>query len=277
MTTRQQRRATERSQLKLGKSVAAFDDAINALPSDAGGKALSMPELMHRMGQAVVDTTLKDDTEVEKVIQIAQGVKYGVAQITQEAMSQLAISIMPIDCVKGCDSCCYMNVVASPVEVLNIAKALRAKLSVEELNDVTDQIRIVAARVAALPSIAARDGARIPCGLLKDHMCSAYTARPLSCLGWTSSRKQDCVDNYEGKTTGTEYSMFGPLFTAATSIGGGMQRGLLDAKLDATPCELNAGLLIALDTPMCEERWLAGETLFETALVKHVDEPVPAR
>ncbi len=195
--TRQQRRASARSQLKLVTKPVEFDDAVNAVPQQPSTQ-YSLSELMHRMGQSIVRTTLLDEEEPEKVIKIAQGAKYGVAQITQHAMNQLTISVMPIECGKGCDYCCYMNVLASPVEVLNIAKQLKNTMSYDELYSLIEQIRLVSIRVAALPSAQARDDAHIPCGLLKDHQCSVYKSRPLACLGWTSASKQDCKDVYDG-------------------------------------------------------------------------------
>lgn len=75
-----------------------------------------------------------------------------------------------IACKQGCDSCCHMKVELTNVEAERIAKA--TGISAQPL------------RVST--SNSDEKFAGIPCPFLKDHKCSIYEDRPLTCRGHAS-------------------------------------------------------------------------------------------
>jgi len=75
-----------------------------------------------------------------------------------------------IACKQGCDSCCHMKVELTNVEAERIAKATG----------------ILAQPLRVSTSNSDEKFAGIPCPFLKDHKCSIYDDRPLTCRGHAS-------------------------------------------------------------------------------------------
>lgn len=75
-----------------------------------------------------------------------------------------------IACKQGCDSCCHMKVELTNVEAARIEKATG----------------ILAQPLRVSTSNSDEKFAGIPCPFLKDHKCSIYNNRPLTCRGHAS-------------------------------------------------------------------------------------------
>lgn len=75
-----------------------------------------------------------------------------------------------VACKQGCDSCCHMKVELTNVEAERIAKATG----------------IAAQPLRSSTSNSDEKFVGIPCPFLKDHKCSIYDDRPLTCRGHAS-------------------------------------------------------------------------------------------
>jgi outer membrane protein assembly factor BamB len=163
-------------------------------------------------------------------------------------------------CSSGCDHCCYLTVEGSAPAIFLIADYLRAQRTPLELKRLKAHLRHTVQRIHGL-NPAERVRAAVPCGLLKNNLCTIYPVRPSGCRSWNSRDVQACARVLKeggGDLRGVQDQRpFG--------IVAGIEEGLA-AVLRAAgfpdagqQYELNAALLIALDHSDAAERWLAGE------------------
>jgi Fe-S-cluster containining protein len=168
------------------------------------------------------------------------------------------------ECTAGCASCCHLMVMATPFEVLSIARHLlegaKAAFNIEVIRQ---RLR----RIAELPlDWTERAKARLPCALLdEDNRCSIYEQRPSMCrvaLSQSRAACEACLHDAAGAIPCVEQ----PRKIAAASQMG-VDYALISRRRRSTELvELSRALLIALaDYQGVLSAWLAGEEPFACA------------
>jgi hypothetical protein len=164
-----------------------------------------------------------------------------------------------LDCKMGCAHCCSLIVTAAAPEVLQLAVSIRQGRDRE-----AEAIRTrVGESRAAAGHLTIGDTVRkpVPCGLLSDDACTRYAARPLGCRGHVSQSVDACLANVADPTALIPGSR--PHGEAALDCKLALFAALKAHRLPHRSYELNAALERALDTKDAEQKWLAGEDIFE--------------
>jgi hypothetical protein len=198
-----------------------------------------------------------------QVIAIAEHARTLADKSIQEALRQRPPR-RPLACREGCAWCCHKRVGTSTPEVIRIVEFLRERLSAEEWQALVERICQRDDERRALQQRDSWAAARLPCALLVDNRCSAYSVRPLTCRGFNSSDAEACEQSYRSRSR-TEVPVHQPQNRLATFVLDGMRSGLTEAGLKGELLELTAALRIAVTVPDAVERWLAGEAVFAPA------------
>jgi hypothetical protein len=159
-----------------------------------------------------------------------------------------------------------LRVITTIPEVLHIAAAIRDRTSTDQAA-IRDRIAAHRTAVAGLDN-AARRLTVVPCPLLHDGRCSVYPIRPMSCRGWNSLDVRACEAHYLDPERQIRGEIYGPQHEVNVYVQAGMAAGLQAAGLPHDRVELVAALQVALDVPDAETRWLAGERIFDVAVVR---------
>jgi Fe-S-cluster containining protein len=231
-------------------------------PANALPDGLSGVELGARRAQRL-DTvaTLQTGRTPLKVIEVAEHATALAEKTIQDFM--VANPAPPSACREGCDWCCHLTVGTTAPEVIRIAEYLRRTLSPEEFLATRE-------RVAASDdckrrmSLGERADARLPCPLLVNHRCIAYSVRPLTCRGFNSSDAHQC-ELFLQSPRKVVVPSYVPQHRLTTFVLDGIRAGLSESRLNDDLLELTAALRIALEVPDAAERWLAGEAVFTPA------------
>ncbi len=178
-----------------------------------------------------------------------QAYSQSVQRHTPQGQGELA-------CRAGCSYCCHTFVSATAPEIFNLLRVLRA-----QHDDATLLARLRAADALTRDLAGdARLTAHHPCAVLKDNRCEAYDARPNTCRAFASLSLAACERSWAGQRSDI------PVPTVNVQLRGSfdlaMRAALRSRGLDDRSIELNHGLLVALETPDSEARWLAGEDIF---------------
>lgn len=172
-----------------------------------------------------------------------------------------------IECAKGCSFCCHLRVTALAPEIFHVANFVRRQFGAE-LESVLARVRAADANSRPL-SGAERPKHKFPCGLLVDRACSVYLARPSACRGLTSISVKTCERGYNGE----EVQVLTPaVWTEIRQAHNqAMWAALSAANLPPHSYELNHAMLVALETPDAEGRWLKGEDVFAGVSCDRID------
>ena len=163
-----------------------------------------------------------------------------------------------IECAKGCGFCCHLRVSAMAPEVFHVASFVRKQFA-GELERVIGQVRAADANSRDLSSHD-RPLHKFPCGLLVANACSVYVARPSACRGLTSISVKTCERGYNGEEVSVQTPAVWTEIRQAHNQA--MWAALSASGLPAHSYELNHAMLVALETPDAESRWLEGEDVF---------------
>ena len=155
------------------------------------------------------------------------------------------------DCRPGCSYCCRARVEVTEPEVFLMVRWVRRQ-PVGDATALRDRLRC---KVAA-----DRAGEAIPraaCAFLVDDRCSAYEVRPAACRKAHSLSVRHCA------SFSPEIPQSLKLVADAEALMLGTAGAYRDVRLSASPMELNAAVLDALDDPAAEQRWYAGRVAIE--------------
>ncbi len=163
-----------------------------------------------------------------------------------------------VSCRKGCSHCCQVRVEALPPEIFRIADYLcppmeahpdaqEARLSlVQTLQD----------HVQLLEQSAADHTAPPMCPFLVNQLCAIYPVRPSVCRKGHSLDVQAC----ESHAPTVPQSL--GLLADAEALIQGTSRAYAEQGLQSGGHQLAAGVLLVLQDPTAQQRWLAGEAVF---------------
>ncbi|MFP8779775.1 YkgJ family cysteine cluster protein [Hydrogenophaga sp. RWCD_12] len=168
----------------------------------------------------------------------------------------------PVDCAKGCASCCTLRVTALAPEVFVLADYLRATAPALQRHGI-DLIAAVREADAATRGLdeAARVAARRRCAFVVKGVCLIHRARPLSCRGHASHDRRACADAAAGRVDEVPFS--GPHRLVRMLLQAALrQRGLAWGAY-----ELNHALVLALDRQDAQAVWKQGEDPLAEAAV----------
>lgn len=170
----------------------------------------------------------------------------------------------PVDCGRGCASCCTLKVEVTPDEVFAVAAEIEATLDAEALAALKSRAAEVDRRGRDLPP-GERYLLHLYCPVIEPSSlaCRAHAVRPAACQGYLSLDRRRC----DASAAGEKVEIPSPV--ASSLIRDAVMSAqiivLRDAGLDQTRGELSAGLLAAWAAPEAEQHWLAGESLFPAA------------
>jgi Fe-S-cluster containining protein len=169
----------------------------------------------------------------------------------------------PVACARGCSHCCTTYVSTTLPEVFRLAQAVRGK------KEKHARVIVAAARSKSMPQLE-REVHRVICPILDNHACSEYLHRPVVCRAVLSTSLEACQRIFLQASPET--------FTSPGSLGGlrsyiviMMRAALVLAGLPYRNYEMTHALEIALARDDAEQRWLAGEPIFEAVAIDRLD------
>lgn len=167
-----------------------------------------------------------------------------------------------VACQTGCSYCCYIRVVASPVEIFGLIDYLQATLD-KTAYQAFEQRVCAAAEVVRPLSREVHMRTNVACPALQDAKCIAYAARPLRCRGHHSWDTQICINEYEHPDMAVGPVSHLPVrgYSSGAHIQG-FEAALARNGYDAGAYELIAALHEAISDPECKKRFSRRERAF---------------
>jgi Fe-S-cluster containining protein len=182
----------------------------------------------------------------------------------------------PVDCQRGCATCCTLRVMATGPEVLMIARFIRTIDSALQNRgiDLPGQIAQAHADTAGL-SAQERVSQRRPCPFIAQGVCVIYPVRPLACRGLASYDRKACAQAASGKADDIPYAE--PPMRVRSLVQNALQAALRQSGLSWGIYELNGALTAALASADSEASWVHGLQTWGEHLVQDVDAQEMAR
>ena len=188
----------------------------------------------------------------------------------QEASQRKTPGTAKLACTKGCGWCCHSFVGALAPEIFLIASSITADAARRPAE--MPRLKKAAAAIAGRTP-AERFGAKLPCPLLVDNVCSRYRERPAVCRQTTSLDLAACIEEFDGKGFGDAIPVSTVYIAHSRNARVPLMAALQAAGLRRSGYELSTALVRAIEMPDAEARWLAGEDVFAGLPSAPVDPP----
>ncbi|WP_442964586.1 YkgJ family cysteine cluster protein [Pseudomonas sp. CDFA 610] len=176
--------------------------------------------------------------------------------------SSASLDDRAIACRTGCSYCCYIRVVASPVEIFGLIDYLKATLDLSAYRAFEQRVRAAADIVRSL-STEEHLRTNVACPALQDSKCIAYAARPLRCRGHHSWDAQICINEHKNPEVvlGPVTHLPGRALVSGAHIDG-FEIALTQNGYDAGAYELISALREAIVDSECKNRFNRRERAF---------------
>lgn len=174
--------------------------------------------------------------------------------------SAAACGAAGIACRAGCAACCYVRVSVLSVEALNIGRHVRETYADAERAKLVAKIKSYVESIAALP-VESRMRHVLACPFLgAQQQCTIYEVRPLACRMHHSLSREACED------ATSPVPVIEDFVKATVPVMEGIFDGCGEAGTQSEELEFMPAVQIAIEQEDVEERWLAGEPVFEGAV-----------
>jgi Fe-S-cluster containining protein len=182
----------------------------------------------------------------------------------QPVIAAMAKAATPVACARGCGACCTLTIEASPDEVFALTAYLARTLPPADLAAFSVRARAADARGHGLAPLD-RHRLRIPCPVLDPATgeCLGHAARPNGCQGYFSLNLAQCQADHANPPQPISQPVAAALLRDV--VAAARDAVLIEAGAPRQSLELTAALVAAAAETDAETRWLAGETVFESA------------
>ncbi len=205
--------------------------------------------------------------------QTVQSIIANAHQLTDSIIREVVESVPPVQrpvCCEGCSACCYLHVVATPLEVLAAAQWISKNMSPEDLALLKSRIDEQIERTTGINAVQRRQ-IRPPCPLLVAGRCSIYSIRPTTCRGWNSLDRSVCDTDLLNPTANITAPVNLGQYILAGRVAEGLNSASASLGLEAHQLDFVRGLKIALvDPARAAKDWRAGVDIFSDAVNQRV-------
>ena len=170
-------------------------------------------------------------------------------------------------CVRGCDACCYLHVVATVAEVVRIAAYVRDKLSIGEQVKIHQRIDQEIEQTRG-QTAEQRRTMRLPCPLLdtENRECKVHEVRPVACRGWNSLDLEICNFDRDNPQRNTPARVNVTQCVLVNKVTEGYREGLAALGRINQSLDLARGLKEAMENSQAGEDWMMGADVFRAAI-----------
>ena len=196
----------------------------------------------YRLAQSAIEEGLTNETlfsAIESLYDAIDGLNDSIIALAERQNIKVA-------CFKGCHWCCHQAVFANSYELHFLSEKIKKNFNPEDLTVV---IAKTDAKYLATSNLSDDHilKYKAPCPLLQEGACSAYTARPMACRIYLSTKLQTCLEFYHHPENETNFPALIDLpLRAGQMMNEGFRAALKESGIETAEFRLEEGLRITL-------------------------------
>jgi len=145
----------------------------------------------YKLAQSAILNGLTNDSlfaAIESLYEAIDGLIDSILALAQRQNIRVA-------CHNGCHWCCHQAVYANSYELHFLSEQLKKNFNQEELSSLLSHTENKCAKTSVLSEKEILKF-KSPCPLLKNGSCSIYSARPMACRIYLSTKLESCLEFY---------------------------------------------------------------------------------
>ena len=196
----------------------------------------------YKLAQSALKNGLTNDSllkAIKSLFEAIDGLNDSVLALAQRQNIQVA-------CHNGCHWCCHQAVYANSYELHFLSEEVKKNFTKDDLSSLLSQTKNKCAQTSALTEKEILKY-KSPCPLLKNDSCSVYSARPMACRIYLSTKLESCLEFYKHPENDENFPalMDFPL-RAGRMLNEGFTEALKEFGIETAEFRLEEGLRIVL-------------------------------
>lgn len=197
----------------------------------------------YKLAQSAIENGLTNETlfsAIESLYAAIDGLNDSIISLAERQNIKVA-------CFKGCHWCCHQAVFANSYELHYLSERIKKDFSAEEIAGVVTKADTKYLKTSELSDEEILKY-KAPCPLLKDGTCSAYTARPMACRIYLSTKLETCLEFYKHPENETNYpALIDFPLRAGRMLNEGFRAALKEYGIETAEFRIEEGLRILLN------------------------------
>ena len=197
----------------------------------------------YRLAQTAIQQGFSNETlfaAIETLYTAIDGLNESITALSERQNN-------PVSCFKGCHWCCHQAVFANSYELHFLATYIKNNFTVGGRLDIIERTE---AKYSVTSKLNEEDILKYksPCPLLKDDACSVYSARPMACRIYLSTKLESCLEFYRNPEHESNYpALIDFPLKAGRMMNEGFRSALKEIGIETTEFKLEMGLKICLN------------------------------
>ena len=196
----------------------------------------------YKLAQSAIEVGLSNETlfsAIESLYAAIDGLNDSIIALAERQNIKVA-------CFKGCHWCCHQAVFANSYELHFLSEKIKKNFSSEGLADIiakTDAKHAITSELSEDEVLLFKS----PCPLLRDGSCTSYTARPMACRIYLSTKLETCLEFYKHPENETNFpALIDFPLRAGRMMNEGFRAALKEFGIETTEFRIEEGLHITL-------------------------------
>jgi len=196
----------------------------------------------YKLAQSAIQNGLTNDSlfkAIKSLFEAIDGLNDSILALAQRQNIQVA-------CHNGCHWCCHQAVYANSYELHFLSEEVKKNFTKDALSTLLSQTENKCAQTSVLTEKEILKY-KSPCPLLKNGSCSVYSARPMACRIYLSTKLESCLEFYKHPENDENFPalMDFPL-RAGRMLNEGFTAALKEFGIETAEFRLEEGLRIVL-------------------------------
>jgi Fe-S-cluster containining protein len=196
----------------------------------------------YKLAQSAIQKGFSEDSlflAIESLYEAIDGLNGSILDLAKRQQIDVA-------CHKGCHWCCHQAVFANSYELHYLASQIKRSFSEEELLSLFRQTEVKYAQTSKLAENEILKF-KSPCPLLKNGACSMYSARPMACRIYLSTKLDTCLEFYKHPENDENFpALIDFPLRAGRMMNEGFRAALKEIGIETAEFRLEEGLRIVL-------------------------------
>jgi len=198
----------------------------------------------YKLAQSAIQKGLTNDSlfsALESLYEAIDGLNDSILALAQRQNIRVA-------CHDGCHWCCHQAVYANSYELHFLSEQVKKNFTKEALSSLISHTEKKCAQTSVLSENEILKF-KSPCPLLKNSSCSMYSARPMACRIYLSTKLESCLEFYRHPENNENFPalMDFPL-RSGRMMNEGFRAALKEFGIETAEFRLEEGLQIVLKT-----------------------------
>lgn len=196
----------------------------------------------YKLAQSAIQQGFTNDSlfsALKSLYEAIDGLNNSILALAQRQNIQVA-------CHNGCHWCCHQAVYANSYELHFLSEQVKKNFTEKELSSLISLTEVKYAQTAVLTEKEILKF-KSPCPLLKNGSCSIYSARPMACRIYLSTKIESCLEFYQHPENDENFpALIDFPLRAGRMMNEGFRAALKEFGIETAEFRLEEGLRIVL-------------------------------